>query len=171
MPAEIGEKAIKTNPLNQYQAKQIMTKSLLAAKQDWSVAELAEFLVSSGITGAPVVNSQEQLIGVVSVTDIARHASLNSDVESPNSGRDYYINNLDFDHEHSLFEEMEPSAMGETQVHEIMTPTVFDVAADTSVNEVSKAMIQNKIHRVFVSENKKVIGVISALDVLNLVTD
>ena len=153
------------------QASQVMTKSLLAAKSDWTVAELAQFLVSSGITGAPVVNSDEQLIGVVSVTDIARHASGDADDDRPDSGRDYYVDSLEFDHDHVLFEELSPTALGGTLVEEIMTPTIYDVTPDTSVKDVSKAMVQNKIHRVFVSDQQKVIGVISALDVLKLAVE
>lgn len=156
--------------LDQYSAREIMTKSLLAVQEDWTIAELAQFLVSNGISGAPVVNEREQLIGVVSVTDIARHASMNEDRSKSSERHGFYTNDLDFDLDYDLLDESSESSMDEHYVKDIMTDTVFDVSPDTSANDVSQAMINNKIHRVFVSENRRVIGVISALDVLAIAT-
>lgn len=73
-------KAFSTeDKLHSFLAKDLMTQQILPAYGDWSVKDLAEFLVSNGISGAPVVDSSEKLIGVVSVTDIARHTSIAED--------------------------------------------------------------------------------------------
>lgn len=158
------------NLLDQYTASEIMTKSLLAVREDWTIVELAHFLVSNGISGAPVVDNGEQLIGVVSVTDIARHTSMSDDNNSGPERHGYYTNDLDFDLDYGVLDDMNKSAMGECYVKDIMTDTVFDVSPSTSATDVSQAMINNKIHRVFVSDDRKVIGVISALDILAIAT-
>ena len=49
-------------------------------------------------------------------------------------------------------------------------PSVFDVNGDTSVNDVAREMVSNGIHRVFVREQSRIVGVVSALDILKLVT-
>lgn len=52
-----------------------------------------------------------------------------------------------------------------------MTPTVFSVEPTASVEEVAGTMIRGRIHRLFVMEDKKLVGVISSLDLLVLIRD
>ena len=59
-------------------ARDLMTDRVLAARADWSLRELATFFTEHAISGAPVVSEFGTAIGVVSLTDIARH-----DRESP----------------------------------------------------------------------------------------
>jgi CBS domain-containing protein len=40
------------------------------------------------------------------------------------------------------------------------------VGIDSKLSEVSGTMIENDIHRVFVTENEKIVGIVSALDIL-----
>ena len=53
-------------------AKEVMTPDVLLAGADWTLEELAEFLVDHSISGAPVVSTEGDLLGVVSMTDIVR---------------------------------------------------------------------------------------------------
>jgi signal-transduction protein with cAMP-binding, CBS, and nucleotidyltransferase domain len=46
---------------------------------------------------------------------------------------------------------------------------VFSVDANAPVQEVADTMIRGHIHRLFVMEHGKMVGVISALDLLSLV--
>ena len=55
-------------------AKDIMTRNVLTVSEEWTVPELARFLTNHSISGAPVTNGEGKLVGVVSVTDIARAA-------------------------------------------------------------------------------------------------
>ena len=149
-------------------AKDLMTKHILPAYSDWSVKDLAEFLVSNGISGAPVVDNEEKLLGVVSVTDVARHASISEAESDVRSAHEYYTDALDFSFDEDLVNEFQEDAEQLTTVKDIMTPMVHDVDADTPIKQVCSAMVKNRIHRVFVSDNQKIIGVVSALDVLTL---
>ena len=149
-------------------AKDLMTKHILPAYSDWSVKDLAEFLVSNGISGAPVVDNEEKLLGVVSVTDVARHASITDAESDVRSAHDFYTDALDFSFDEDLINEFQDDAQQLTTVKDIMTPMVHDVDANTPIKEVCAAMLSNRIHRVFVSDHQRIIGVVSALDVLRL---
>ena len=48
-----------------------MNPNVLVVQEDMTVEELARFLVESEISGAPVVDPEGRLVGVVSVTDLA----------------------------------------------------------------------------------------------------
>ena len=157
-----------SHPLDRYHASDLMTRSVMAASADWSVGELAQFLVSNGISGAPVIDDRERLLGVVSVTDIARHASVAEEERELGGHHGYYTDALDFSLAVESFTEYYEQEEDVVTVRDIMTPSVFDVDVKTSAREVSKAMVKNRIHRVLVSDRGKVVGIVSALDILAL---
>ena len=56
-------------------AADLMTGDIQLANASWSLRELVQFLSRNEISGAPVVaDGGQQLIGVVSLTDVARSA-------------------------------------------------------------------------------------------------
>lgn len=157
-------------PLNSVLAKDVMSTSLLAAHESWTVAELAQFLVSNGITGAPVLDNDEHLVGVVSVTDVTRFASMGEDVRDDRGRHGYYTDSLDFNSPLDYLEDASESDMETATVADIMTPSVFDVTSTTNIEDVAREMVSNGIHRVFVRDESRIVGVVSALDILKLVT-
>jgi CBS domain-containing protein len=56
-------------------------------------------------------------------------------------------------------------------VQDIMTLMIFDVDESVSVQQVADYMIKGHIHRVFVTREKKLTGIITALDLLKVIRD
>ena len=56
--------------LRKLEAQDLMNPDVLTVPEDMSVRELAAFLLDNQISGAPVVHSNDELVGVVSMTDI-----------------------------------------------------------------------------------------------------
>ena len=56
-------------------------------------------------------------------------------------------------------------------VRDIMTPMIFEVGEDTTVQEVADTMLRGGIHRVFVTRGKKLTGIVTALDMLKVIRD
>ncbi|RLB97642.1 MAG: hypothetical protein DRH90_23055 [Deltaproteobacteria bacterium] len=52
--------------------KDIMTKNPIAVPWDWTVEETAELLLNNKISGAPVVDEKELVVGVITQTDLFR---------------------------------------------------------------------------------------------------
>lgn len=147
-------------------ASEIMTRNVLTVSEDWTLPELARFLTDQSISGAPVTNPDGKLVGVVSVTDIARSAgSATARWVEPNTIY-HHEGDLGADDLGSLVVELE----GDLTVGQIMTPVVFEVDIDSKVSQVADTMVRGRIHRVFVVERGKVVGVISALDLLRGLT-
>lgn len=147
-------------------AKEVMTENVLAAGADWTIEQLAEFLVDNSISGAPVTSESGDLIGVVSSTDIVRHDSLPVEDMRSEATHEYYFRGMD----RQLAEEEIASFRIKTgtvsTVRDIMTPMIFDVLEDTPVSQIGDTMVRGSIHRVFVTREKKIVGIITALDVL-----
>jgi CBS domain-containing protein len=55
-----------------------------------------------------------------------------------------------------------------TLVRDIMTPTVYTIPEDTPVSEVARTMIAGRIHRLFVTREGHVVGIVTTLDLLKL---
>ena len=150
-------------------AKDVMNKDVLSVGMDWSVEYLTDFLVENGISGAPVTSEDGKLVGVVSLTDIVRHNSLPGKDSRLNSPYDYYRHGL----EHQYAKEDIRSLSIETEpldtVRDIMTPMIFDVNEDTKVKQVADTMIRGRIHRVFVTREQKLAGVITTVDMLEVI--
>ena len=152
-------------------AKDVMTQEVLEAKADWSLQRLIEFLVENSISGAPVTTEDEKLVGVVSLTDIIRHDTLLEKGSQTYGTHEYYIHTLE-----SHFTPQEIDSLHFANEHlltvsDIMTPMIFRVNENTPVQQVADIMIKSRIHRVFVTKEERVVGIISAADMLRVIRD
>jgi predicted transcriptional regulator len=53
--------------------KDLMNSDIMTVADEMTIDELARYLIEREISGAPVVDSQGHLIGVVSMTDLGRN--------------------------------------------------------------------------------------------------
>ena len=151
-------------------AADLMNPRVLTVRVDLTVRELANVLVENEISGAPVEDRSGKLVGVVSLTDIA--AALADDEEDSEGERgDFFLS--EWADDGMSREEIEGLALDEAElmVAEIMTPEVFTVREDTPVSEIAEAMIQNHVHRILVTREDRVVGIISTSDLLGLLVE
>ncbi len=150
-----------------------MNPNITSVDADWSVERLADYLLKNEISGAPVVDDGE-LVGVVSLSDIAWYQTLQKEQPAGEAVEPrwfYQRNTADplSDQQIGQLRDQDFSKSG--LVREIMTPTIFDVDEDTPVRDVAGMMVNNHIHRVFVTRAGELVGIISSLDLLKLVVD
>jgi len=156
-------------------ASDLMNPEVLTVRDDMIVPELALFLVENEITGAPVVDGDGKLVGVVSVVDIATVASEGSSIEVDRSNPDYYERGFEDSLSEEAAEDIEDIRAevdnGQLLVDDIMTPTVYSVSEDATVSEIASMMLKGHLHRVLVTRGEKVVGIISTSDLLGLLVD
>jgi len=152
-------------------AKDIMTYDVLQAKADWSLSRLAEFLVENSISGAPVISEDGKLVGVVSVTDILCHDIVPEKNSQPYGAHEFYLHTIERQFAKQEIESMHFENEPQTTTSDIMTTTIFNVGEETRAQEVADTMIRSHIHRVFVTRENKVVGIISAVDMLEIIRD
>ncbi|BBB30785.1 HPP family protein [Neptunomonas japonica] len=148
-------------------AGEIMSPSVLTVPQNWSLKQLIEFFDQQNINGAPVMGDNGSLVGVVSISDILKFDSrAHSITENPST--QYYYNNLD-----GASPEQLGLVGGDShtlhQVSEIMTAHIVSVDVSVSLSDVAALMCRKKIHRVFVTSDNELNGVLSTLDILKRV--
>ena len=147
----------------------IMQQNVLSVEEDWPLNRLASFLTDNQISGAPVTGKNGKLVGVVSLTDIVRYDSFPEGRESTRSTHEYYLHTLEShiaSEEATIYHvEQDSPAM----VRDIMTPMIFEISENATVQEAADTMVKGHIHRLLVTRNKQIAGIVTALDILKVV--
>jgi CBS-domain-containing membrane protein len=55
-------------------------------------------------------------------------------------------------------------------VRDIMTPTAYTVPHDTPVSQLARTMVAGRVHRLLVVRNQRVVGIVTSLDLLTLLS-
>lgn len=152
-------------------AKDIMNKDVLSVGMDWPVDQLADYLIENSISGAPVTSEDGKLLGVVSLTDIVRYKSIPATDSHSDDPHEYYIHCPERKYSPAEIETFRIEAESLVSVRDIMTPMAFNVQEETAIQQVADAMLRGRIHRVFVTRDEMLIGIITTMDILNTVRE
>lgn len=117
-----------------------MTTKLITFKPEQSIHDVISALIKYKISGAPVVNEKNELVGIISETDCIKHISDSK----------YY--NMPMDNNHTVENNM---------VSEVET-----IDKDMNIFDAANKFIGSGRRRFPIIENGKLIGQISQKDVL-----
>ena len=151
--------------------KEIMTTDVKTVPEHWNLSQLAEFFVAENVSGAPVKSDTGEVVGVVSMTDIVRHENLPVTETPSHDVHEYYMAALGRQYAVEEIRGFHIDSDTEVTVRDLMTPMVFQVEQDASVQQVADMMIRGNIHRVLVTSGKQIVGIVAALDMLKVIRD
>ena len=130
--------------------KELMTQTVLTVKKDVSLRKLVKLLDEHSITGAPVVDDEGRLIGIVSGKDVIRAI-------------DQLIRvNISID-------EVKDIKGKYNWVEGVMTTRVISASEEDDVRDVFRTMVERRIHRIPVVRDGRPVGIISSQDACRLV--
>ena len=139
-------------------AEEIMNKNVITINRDRNIMELAKLFIKNKISGVPVVDKENTLLGIVSETDIVNF------LKKDNISYKYVYIPLDL-YEEANLENKE--ALSNTKVEEIMHTWVKKAKKETTENEIATIIGENKVNRVpIVDDDNKVIGIITRSDLI-----
>lgn len=150
-------------------AKDIMTVTPITVHKDENLKGALDLLAKHNISGLPVVDNNDRVVGIISGTDIMQYSNQNNIIPhasksiwiSPYSGTD------DLASVRSGFE-----ILHRTAVEKIMTKKVYTITADTPVSEVARLMNRRKINRVpVVDDDEKLIGIVTRADMVKYLAE
>lgn len=116
-----------------------MSPNVILFRKGQSIIEVVETIMRYRISGGPVVDENEKLIGVISEGDCIKQISDSRYYNMP---------------------------MELTLVEDYMTKTTETISADTNLFDVAQKFISSKHRRFPVVKEDKVIGIVSQKDVL-----
>lgn len=112
----------------------MMTDSLITIRPDASIDEAIDMLVKNGVSGVPVVDSEDRLVGVIT--------------------------------EFALLAVAYDNRVKNHTVAEHMTREVITVDIDDSIQRAADLCIINRVRRLPVMRNGRLVGLIARRDVL-----
>jgi CBS domain-containing protein len=140
------------------QVEDVMTREVLAVAADTSLETAARLLASRHISGAPVIDDQGRAVGVITQSDLC---DPDRDVTGK-LGRSLFYR----------VGERATAALGGERVHtvgvvaDVMSPFVLSVSPQTPIAEAARLMVHDEVHRLLVVKGGKLVGIVSAMDVL-----
>ena len=152
------------------QAKDLMHSDVLSVYEGWSIQRLADFFIKHKISGAPVIASDHELVGVVSVSDIFHFENMD-DEQKKSALQTCYRDVTNTEPNVVDLESWSKNAQYHCTVHQIMAPHVISVAETASLPEIATVMLEQGIHRVFVTQDNCISGVISTSNILQILAN
>ena len=131
-----------------------MTSSLFVMRPDMSLEDAAQLLQVAKVTGAPVVDSSDQAVGIVSRNDLLKALATSIPPEVEAAGANAV-----------------KSAIKDLQarrVSDFMNNRPVTVSADAPMLEAAKIMANSKLNRLMVTSpvDGKLCGILSSIDVV-----
>ena len=124
-------------------AMDIMTSQVITIPDTASIDYARTVLMEEAITALPVVDETNDLVGIITQTDFFNLANL---------FKDRLFDDEDF--------------LREVTIRDVMTRKVVAMDEETGLFEISEAMVDNQVHRVVITRNNEVAGIVSIMDVL-----
>lgn len=123
----------------------IMEPAVRTVAVDTPVSEVVVSLADAQVTGLPVLDARNRVVGVVSSTDL-----ISAQAETQSA-------------------EERQILLEQTPVRDIMTPRPLMIESTAEVHEAARHMLYAEVRRLFVEENGALVGVISQTDIVRAV--
>lgn len=133
----------------------VMTKRVVKLKPDYTMKQAAEILFRNKISGAPVVNEKDWVIGILSEKDVFRtlHPSFREFVFSEEKLSD-------FDDPEIGLKKLEKKT-----VKDCMHKDVVVARTDAEIMKIGALMLAKNYNRVPVVKHKKIVGMVSRREI------
>jgi CBS domain-containing protein len=144
-------------------AKDIMTHEVITVKESATVRELAALLLTSNISGAPVVDDAGRVIGVVTESDLIFQ---NKKVHLPTA---FALLDAFVFLERPGKMEQEFKKMAGARVGDICSRNPVSVTPETGLEDLATLMAEKKIHTLPVIADGDLVGVIGKSDIIRTI--
>jgi CBS domain-containing protein len=146
--------------------REIMNREVRTVTPDTSLAELARLFADTGIHGAPVVDAENRLVGIVTESDVlnatkTKYVRYNLVYPSIHQFGMDFKEGVDYEDILKAFDEVK-----HIPVSQVMTRKVTTAGPDDLVEDITPMMVKNKINRVPIVEKGKVVGIVTREDIL-----
>ena len=141
-------------------AREIMSSPVVTARPETPVRQLVELMLRSRISGLPVVDDDQRVLGVVTEADLLEK----EDRPFPEppiltwSGRSLRLERM-LGHYRK--------ATG-TVARDVMTEHLITAAEDTNVQELAHLMLRHQINRILILREGRLAGIVTRADVLKV---
>jgi CBS domain-containing protein len=145
-----------------------MEKHMITVPPEMTVPELAQMLTQKMISGVPVVDRDGEVVGVVSLSDVATNAARQQAAAERIDKHPEYYRDLWMDADLTAGYIIEDYGSNAT-VGEIMTRVLHVVHEDDSLVDLTNLLLGARIHRALVTNGERVVGIVTTMDLIRVI--
>ncbi|HEY3998258.1 MAG TPA: CBS domain-containing protein [Candidatus Xenobia bacterium] len=145
-------------------AADLMQTELLHVAPECSLYEAARMMATHHVSGLPVIDAQGRAVGVITLADLAAVWLKESRQEA--SDLNFYRNLFGHSPELASYFASFYADDAVVTVADAMTPKVLHTPENTVATDIVKLMQANHVHRLFVSRDGRLVGVVTTTDVM-----
>jgi CBS domain-containing protein len=140
----------------------IMTTDVVRIQLDTRVSQVAELMSTHDISGLPVVDQNDHVIGVVTELDMIVR---NTRFKLPT----YFVilDSVIYLERPKKFRERLQHMLG-TTAEEIMSKPAVTIKADATIEELAELMIEQRMNPIPVVEADRLVGIVSRSDIIRV---
>ena len=154
----IAFKHAKSRLTSKILVRDVMSENVIAAQKFDDITGAARILSENNISGLPVVDKENRVIGIISEADVLAMMG----TQRKHTFKDFVM--------HLFGHPLPERKMGDL-VGDIMTPTPITIRPDADISEAAKIMDEKRIRRLAVVDpENKLVGVISRRDILKAIS-
>jgi CBS domain-containing protein len=152
--------------------KDVMVKDVITLKVEDTIREASKKFAENNISGAPVVNNEKNVVGILSEADILKmletHYTKGNIVFLPTPFDLIEIPFMEAVREAEVYKGAKDMLkdIGNTLVSDVMKKKVITIKPDKSVEDAAGLMTSKKVNRLPVVENSKLVGIITRGDII-----
>ena len=151
--------------MGQFRVRDIMTTDLVTLSPNNTIREATIRLAVENISGAPVVDENYRMVGILSGNDILE-LIMKYDRKMGDDLEDHMLSSyMDADVKDPKLKKV-AEEISNTKVSDIMTRTVLSTTPDANIIDLLRSMINMDISRVPVLEKGVLIGIVSRADII-----
>jgi CBS domain-containing protein len=150
-------------------ARDLMTTAMTTVEPRMLLSDLEKMLLQLRVSGMPAVDGAGDLVGVASRADVVRAVSeAEADAESLLA---YYRDVAGAEPASSELSRMIGERAATLRVENVMATDPLTVRPDQSLRDVATVLSERRVHRVLVTEGRRLLGLVSSLDIVRAVAD
>ena len=146
------------------QVKDIMTKKVISVKPETRINEAADFLSKYNLTGLPVIDKENKLVGIISEADFMtqdHHLHLPSYIQTLQAFKPWERS------DEKLKKEIQKLSL--VKVSEIMNRQVVTTSLETDLKDLAALFSEKRVNPIPVTDKKNhLLGIVSRSDIVRL---
>jgi CBS domain-containing protein len=143
----------------------IMTTTVMSVQPDTPVSEIARLMSQYDISGLPVVDADNQVVGVVTELDMIVR---NTHFKLPNFI--FIFDNMIPLETPGHYRERLEKILG-TTAEEIMSEPAVTITPDASIEDLAELMVERRMNPIPVVEEDRLVGIVSRSDIIRLMAE
>jgi len=153
----------RSDLLDTIRAADVMQTQLVTVHAGDPIHEVERVLADAQVSGVPVLDDNDHVIGVISTTDLVHRAADADDSEA--AGDRGAIDDVD-ETEVAAYRR---AVAGQPCAGDLMTADVASVPRHATLRQMAGVMVEKPVHRLLVLDQGRLVGLVSTMDLLRAI--